>query len=431
MSRFSRFCLCLFSLAAVAPVALTAQTPTFAAPKQLSLTPDFYLAGNFNGNGNTDLIDVVFDPNSGANNYEFLAGDGVGDFPATGPIVTLPSQNVALVADANGDGKDDIITLLAGCQALPCADNSDPTNERGIFTVLLSQGNGKFTQGYVGTLPAGLGNVEAVVGDFNKDGKPDIAVLAYAYGPSYRAPAQLCIFLNQGNGTFTQTDYQTPDSLGTDTPSPTNLVIGDFEGNGNQDIAVAFESANGAPIAFPEILTFAGNGKGAFGPGVLSYTLDSRLSSPIQSQSGLFAGDLNGDGRTDLLTGVLAKPPNQATGNVRVPSLLANTSGKFFWSSAVSLSSQSGQNILLSDFNGDGKPDLFFITGHTNTAPGPAGFYLGLGNGTFQTPHIPFAVKGVTELGPSVVAIRLKTGDLPSILVDGYPLVLFVNTTKK
>lgn len=257
MRRFSLLCsfypLCLFIAAVAIPAALSAQTPTFSSIQRISGGLVYH--GNFNGNGNTDLIVGV----SGSPSLEFLNGDGTGKFFVAGLVSAFPPANATLIADVNGDGKDDIITLLAGCQEKPCSNNpNDEGDADGIFTVMLSQGNGVFTRGYVGTLPPGLDGVEGAVADFNKDGKPDIAVLAFPGGED-GDQALLCIFINQGDGTFTQTDYQTPQDLSAVGPAVTNLVTGDFEGNGNEDVAFAFYSGTGTPIAYPEVLTFAGN----------------------------------------------------------------------------------------------------------------------------------------------------------------------------
>ena len=442
MKRSSTLSVCLFVAVATAPAALPAQTPTFSAPKQISTgvpsgdIASVFLQGNFNGNGNADLIASFYNPNNPSNtSFEFLTGDGTGNFSATGPA-NVVQQDGTLVADVNGDGKDDIITLMGGCQYAPCSNNPNKNGD-GIISVLLSQGNGVFTKGYGGTLPSGLPSVEAVVADFNKDGKPDIAVLAFANGPgNYTAPAELCIFLNQGNGTFTQTDYQTPAGLG-NFPKPTNLVSGDFEGNGNQDIALVFNDTQGSSDLYPELLTFAGDGKGSFGPGVVSYAFDSGVNFwSFPPFNNLFAADLNGDGRTDLVTSLFAKN-NPETGNLRVPSLLANVSGKFYWDSAVYLPHPpvTGITFLLDDFNGDGKPDLFYYYADSTDAI-QAGFYLGLGNGAFKTPHTPLAIGGEDE-ELVVETIRLKTGDLPSIIYQnelnepGIPIELLVNTTTK
>ncbi|HEX5235763.1 MAG TPA: VCBS repeat-containing protein [Silvibacterium sp.] len=427
MRKLSLLCIGLVVAAIVAPVALQAQNPTFSAPKPILIPvpngylPDIYLQGNFNGDGKTDLIAAIIPEHSTGNTTnEFLAGDGKGDFSVTGPVTSIASGVAAiyLVADVNGDGKDDIITLVGGCVPSNCSGGSYGYNSATI-SVLLSQGNGVFTPGYNGTLPDTLSGIEGVVDDFNKDGKPDIAVLAFSNNLDNNSePSELCIFINQGNGTFKRTDYQVPATLHSYyDPALTNLVTGDFEGNGNQDIAFAIDTpANG------QIMTFAGNGKGDFGPGVVSYTTDTGAAE-------LFSADLNHDGRTDLLAYLGAK----AGRGERVASLLANTSGRFYWGSAVHVEGPAGFVTFLSDdFNGDGNPDLFYY--FVDSAENPdVGLYLGESNGSFQTPHIPVKL----HIFPEVSVIRLQTGDLPSLLVQwangeaDTGIDLLINTTKK
>ena len=122
---------------------------------------------------------------------------------------------------------------------------------------------------------------------------------------------------------------------------------------------------------------------------------------------------------------------------MRVPSLLANPSGRFYWSSAVSLDASSGYPVIVvSDLNGDGKPDLLFLNPPSGTASpqtAQAGFYLGLGTGAFKTPHIPVTFTG-TPFHANIAAIPLKKGGLPSLFVynNNLPYIqLRINTTKQ
>jgi hypothetical protein len=416
----------------VIPNSLPAQTPTFAAPKQIpsnipsTYSSVVYLAGNFNGNGNTDLIVYVSNPSTGAASLEFLSGNGAGTFTRTGTVTPISIVANSLVGDFNGDGKDDLISLTPGCEESPCENWPDEGNRDGIFTVWLGQGNGSFTQVHIDTLPEG-DDVEGLVADLNKDGKPDIAVVALPGGAGfdYSSNPYLCIFLNNGNGTFTQTDYELPWQLSLGAPAPTNLVAGDFEGNGNLDLALAYESGVGTPTEYPELLTFAGDGKGHFGPATVAYTLNGY--SFAGSNWKLFSSDLNGDGHSDLAITLQGPGPRFSPTTI---SLLTDSQGRFHWGSAIEIDASVPLTIF-SDLNGDGHPDLFYIDGGM---PGStvenAGIYLGTATGAFKTPHISVAVPG-TETQFDVTAIPLRKGALPSLFVSGAKSVAleFINTT--
>lgn len=421
MRHFSIF---LSFLVAVTPAALHAQTITFAPPRQITVgstarDASVYLYGDFEGNGITDLI-VEEAPINQALQFKFLKGDGTGKFTPIA-IIDLGAQQESLVADFNGDGRDDIVTLEPGCTTVPCSGRS------GRLRILVSEGKGKFHSGYSASLPASDNAVIAVVADFNKDGKLDIAVVNYPFFES--APANLMIFINQGEGSFRKTTYSLPQQFAA-FDFLSDLVAGDFEGNGNLDLAFASDppTVSNYPC---QLYTFAGNGRGNFGFAQLKYSVDT---SCFVGSGALFAADLNGDSRTDLVPIVGPKNSNL---NTRVPSLLARTSGSFFWSSAVYVSAVNAPGFLLADLNGDGVPDLIFVSleGNENQQNLPAfgGIYTGLGNGAFQTPHIPISITGNNTIThPSVAAAPLKTGDLPSLFIgNGAPTIeLLINTTQ-
>jgi hypothetical protein len=140
------------------------------------------------------------------------------------------------------------------------------TNPAGTL-VMLGNGNGAFTQdGFVATDPVQW----IVAGDFNGDGKSDLAV--------FSTSGQLNVLLGNGSGGFrSSAQYY---SAVSDFPY---LAVGDFNGDGKSDLAL-FE--NGA------MTLFLGNGDGTFqpSPGVMD-----------QSAQNLFVlADFNGDGRTDI-----------------------------------------------------------------------------------------------------------------------------------
>lgn len=427
--------------AVMATTAVQAQTPTFSKPKEIPSTVpsgldySLDLAGNFDGNGNTDLI--VYQIQNTGTKILFFAGNGTGSFTNEGAIANIPFlTGVQLVADVNGDGKEDIIAVRPGCDAVGDANCGNGGNDTGgSVQVMLSEGNGKFAQTYEASLPVGLDSVQAVAGDFNKDGKIDFAVLVYsADRPESLPPTELYVFLNQGNGSFSPTIYQTPAVL-SNAIQTTNLVTGDFEGNGNLDLALAFDMGS-APVIYPEIMAFAGNGKGDFGPGVVKYTLNyySLIDlSPYSGNNTLIATDLNSDGRTDLVIGLEAlDTPQRARHYTAIANLIADTSGGFKWGSAIHFAPEFPFGVGVSDVNGDGHPDLIFTT--TNISGSEynyGGIYLGTATGQFQTPHMQFNVPGHIT-GPYVNEVPLKKGALPSLFVSNSTagIELFINTTK-
>src|SRR6185437_11162001 len=169
--------------------------------------------------------------------------------------------------------------------------------------VLKGNGDGTFT-----TLNSGTGNGDAgiAVGDFNKDGKLDVVAAANN---------GIAVMLGNGTGGFSTTTY----SAGT---TPYAVAVGDFNGDGNLDVAPANETSN-------DVTVLLGNGTGGF-----SAAPGSPFSAG-SGPDALAVGDFNGDGNLDLAVAIgnslnVALLPGDGTG--RFPSTmnvqaLANPSG--------------------------------------------------------------------------------------------------------
>ena len=170
---------------------------------------------------------------------------------------------------------------------------------------------------------------------------------------------------------------------------PRQAVVGDLNGDGNQDLATADFGGNGVSIAL-------GNGNGGF-----TYT-SSRIVGA--SPNNLAVGDLNGDGKQDLVS------VNYFGGNISV--LIGDGSGEF----AAAVNYDVGANpywVALGDVNGDNKLDAAVaISSSPNVA-----ILLGNGTGGFGTPTpVPVAS------GPNSVAI----GDFNN---DGKKDIVTANST--
>jgi len=190
-----------------------------------------------------------------------LLGSGNGTFTASGsPIAVGASPELVAVADLNGDGTPD----------LAIANTASNT-----VSILLGNGNGTFTQASGSPIVVGSGPESVVVGDLNGDRKPDLAVANYTSGT-------VSILLGNGNGTFASSG--SPVSVGS---SPQSIALGDLNGDGTPDLAATNRLASTVSILL-------GNGDGTFAPA--SGSPITVANAPLS----VAVGDLNGDGAPDL-----------------------------------------------------------------------------------------------------------------------------------
>ncbi len=225
--------------------------------------------------------------------------------------------------------------------------------DNNTVAILLGNGDGTFT---LASSPTTANYPIAIaVGDFNGDGIPDLVV---ANSPAWT----LTILLGNGDGTFTA--VQESPAAG---EYPYAIGVGDFNGDGKADLAVVDIDSNTVTILL-------GNGDGTFTPGPQS---PATGVAPVA----IVVGDFNGDGIPDL---AVANENNAQPGSVTI--LLGNGDGTFRAAPSVNLSG-SPHSMALGDFNGDGKPDLALTGVNANNT---VAILLGNGDGTFtpgpQTP---------------------------------------------
>jgi hypothetical protein len=308
--------------------------------------------GDFNRDGNLDL--AVEDTFLGET--DILLGKGDGTFVLN---ATYPMGESVSVADLNGDGKPDLaITALAptGLDVAILLGNGD-----GTFQSAVQYGVGGF-----GATSASEGALlDLIIADFNGDGKPDLALANVA--PS--GPGSVSVLLGFGDGTFVGgTNYA---SQGT----ASRVISADFNGDGKPDLATETAFSTGStPIG-----VYLGNGDGTFQPEV-----NTNLSQPA---GGIAAGDFNGDGKADLATVFLNCVNNICSPGDAVV-LIGNGDGTFQPPVQYTVGLQP-ENLVVGDFNGDGKPDLAV----SNYGASTVSILLGNGDGTFQS-HVDYLVGG-------------------------------------
>jgi hypothetical protein len=297
--------------------------------------------GDFNGDGTPDLVSA----NTNGNSVSVLLGNGDGSFQ---PAVNLPAGNrpqQVVVADLNGDGIPDLAVLDRGAA---------PTFP-GTISELFGNGDGTFQPARTVLFHPGaeIFPADLTAGDFNGDGKLDLAVSETAIGGG-ASPDEIDVLPGNGDGTFGP-------SVSAALPLNANLrglAVGDFNGDGELDLAVA--GFMGLPDG---VYVLRGAGDGGFS--------SFQFIPTGRGSGGVAVADFNGDGVPDLAVA------NALSATVSV--LLNWGDGTF--PPPVNFTVGGNPNaVIVGDFNGDGIPDLATV----NTTDNAVSVLLGVGDGTFQ-----------------------------------------------
>lgn len=353
------------------------------------LTGDSAVVGDFNNDGIPDLAVAI--RQGRFSKIAFYAGDGTGNFSLWSLIETrgyMPNGPIA-VADFYSDGRAMVIvpTLMHGLiivnpvsysfyqvdYGTTAAQFADIDGD-GKPEMLLSNGSldvyrgggGRYTK--IGSYPGADGNL--LLGDFNGDGKTDVAATD-ATG--------INVFLGNGNGTF-QLPVHTDGSFN-------NITAADFNHDGKLDIVAATWNS-------PFITVLFGNGDGTFISQPSYYTAQWHSAS-------VATGDFNQDGNVDVAVADGCWSPGwPCLTDAAITIMLGNGDGTL----QLSDSYAAGGRVVLeahhvhkmfvgaSDLDRNGRLDLFVVNqenyrycGRHGSCYGTLAILLGNGDGTFQS----------------------------------------------
>jgi hypothetical protein len=295
---------------------------------------------------------------------------------------TLPQLITgSLIVDVNGDGRKDVLI-----------GNQDHVYNSDIL--LINNADGSFTLNTSALPPHYKGvngsTISFAAGDFNNDGKVDIvAITVDATQATYYGSSQIQLYFGNGDGTFTDASSNIshglwPDATLNSVAAPFSIRVADLDGDGFPDfIVVPGGSANTATQAF----IFLNDGTGHFAPAPISITTGAETTtvSGLPNDMDVLIGDLNGDGRVDLLATDAGQPI--------VAYINQSTPGHLMFTAKIS---QPAQNLIqgaLVDLNGDGVLDYVGTSGYSGSASAtvPVQAFINDGTGNFREDETVFS----------------------------------------
>jgi hypothetical protein len=245
--------------------------------------------------------------------------------------------------DVNNDGLTDIVE-----------DNGYSPGDN--IYVSINKGNGAFAAPVTYALPAGYSPTCIAPGDYNNDGKVDLAV-------PLNGTNQVAVYLGKGDGTFKVPIISTINLESGDNFNDAGCAAADFNGDGHIDLAA---------FGYDGVYILKGKGNGSFA--ATTYPVLGSESSGSYPQ--LFVGDYNGDGKADIATA-----PGETQGPSPINVFYGNNN--FTFTQTIPYTSSGTMLIGTGDLNSDGITDLYAIASTAGTTQ--LGVFHGTKSGTFTS----------------------------------------------
>jgi FG-GAP-like repeat len=276
--------------------------------------------GDFNGDGNLDVVFGSETTENGAREIKAFLGDGAGNFRLSSNFPYEKFPGVLVAGDFNGDGKLDLAV------------------DGGALGIFLGNGDGTFTLKSSESTAWGFG---LVTGDFNGDGKLDLAVLENPLPNNNNNGLAVYVLIGNGDGTFKFRRKVYSDPTTEPCGAQMQLKIGDFNGDGKLDLAYC-DQRN-------EVVILFGKGDGTF-----------PTSAVLSDGNGIYSfaiGDVNSDGIPDVIVAEITQQLE-----VQAAVYLGNGDGTFQASQPIKMpSAPNGElGLEVGDIDADGLLDFIF-----------------------------------------------------------------------
>ncbi len=304
------------------------------------------------GDFNNDGIpDLAVGNNQGTNGYGISVLLGKGDGRFQNPLNAAKGIGAFAMTVGDFNGDGKLDVAVAGYVG----------SEQNVIQILLGNGDGTFTTGQTITLTKNISASSLTTADFNGDGKLDLAL----------ASQQLLIYKGAGNGTFTQAASITVGSRN----DLAQVLVGDFNGDGKADLSIS---------DYYDIYVLFNTGNFTFNTVEVANAPDGIFAVPV---------DVNQDSITDLLASYYTCSTEKGASCANWEVLLGNSSGTFTKSASMSVGSEIGfYGVTAADINGDGINDIVGLGSYDLV------IYFGNPDGSYQSTPLLVPNSGLDAL---------------------------------
>jgi hypothetical protein len=308
------------------------------------------------------------------------------------------------IEDLDGDGKADMAVVNAGASSVSIYRN--------ITVSGILDANSFDAKVDIVTMP---NPNQVLIADVDGDGKKDLVIV------SFTNPGGVSVLRNiSTTGSITSASFAPRVDFAT-TANPSGLTLADVDGDGKLDIIASIYSPSGSISVLQNMATAGVINATSFAPKVDFSTGPNPFN--------VSAGDIDGDGKTDIVTTNIGNSTISVLRNTAAPGSTVDASS---FGSKVDLTTSSGPYYAqVGDLNGDGKPEIVVANAGTNTI---SVFRNTASAGALSSSSFASKVDYPTGGGPRFVALNDVTGDgKTDIVATGYSYnaltILSNNTT--